>query len=89
MKVPPKVADRMDKWLSTKLGLAGGAIYTLKDLGMDPNVAGVCVVVVAGAFLLVVGIQEYQKAKVGGITLDEIKGIALKLKGELGEAPKP
>lgn len=83
VKVPPKVAERLDKWVSTKLGLSGGAIAVLQSLGMEPNQAGICVTVVAVAFLVMVGLQEYQKAKSGGITLSELASALNRLKSEV------
>lgn len=67
MKVPPKVAERLDKLVSTKLGLSGGAIAALTQLGMDPNVAGICITVVAVTFVVVAGIGDYKRGGVKAV----------------------
>lgn len=81
MKVPPMVANRLDKLVSTKLGISGGAIAALTQLGMDPNWAGVCITIIAVAFVVVAGLGDYKR---GGV-----KAVLEGMKAYLPEATPP
>ena len=85
MKVPEKAESLADRWLSKKLGISGGAIVALTQLGLNPDKAGLYIVIVAGIYLIAQGAKDVMAANKAGVKLpqailDEIKETVAEIK---------
>lgn len=82
-KLIEKLGEMAKPFVSRKLvalGVSGTAVDDvvagLKDLGVSPNTALVCFVVLAGIYLVVQGIIDYKKEGIKGV----IAGIKAEVK---------
>ena len=68
MAEKPSAAARLaDRWLSKKLGITGGAIGVLSQLGISPDLAGYLIAGLAAVFVVVQGIVDYKTGNVQGV----------------------
>ncbi len=82
-KKPSAGAALADRWLSKKLGIGGGAILALTQLGLDPDKAGLYIVIVACVYLVSQGYSEVQQRRADGMGTKE--AILAELKETIGE----